>query len=51
MTSSEYRLGRSLVEIIPFYRRIQQKEFITNKILIIMAVIVVVKIAILLTWR
>jgi hypothetical protein len=52
MTSSEYRLGRSLVQIVPFYRSIQRKqqELITTKLLIVMAIVVGVKIAVLLLW-
>ena len=42
----EYRLGRSIAQIVPFYRHLQkkQKEIITSKLLITMVTIVTVKI-------
>jgi hypothetical protein len=46
----EYRLGRSIALLVPFYRHIQQKEFITNKLLIIMAIVAIAKIAVLVLW-
>jgi hypothetical protein len=48
----EYRLGRSIALLVPFYRRIQKKqqEFITTKLLIIMAIIAIAKIAVFLLW-
>jgi hypothetical protein len=46
----EYRLGRSIGLLIPFYRRIKQKELITNKLLIVMAIVAIAKIAVFLLW-
>jgi len=34
---TEYRLGRSIAQIIPFYRRLKEKELITTKLLVVMA--------------
>lgn len=50
----EFRLGRAIATIIPFYRvPIQQqrddKPLVTNKLIIIFAIVVIIKIAILLT--
>jgi hypothetical protein len=44
-----YRLGRSIAQLVPFQiiRKQQQKEFITNKLLIIMAIVAIAKIAVL----
>jgi hypothetical protein len=44
----EYRLGRSIALLVPFYRRIKQQEFITNKLLIIMGTVAIVKVVVLL---
>ena len=46
----EYRLGRSIAQIIPFYRRIKEKELITTKLLIVMAIVTIAKVAVLLLW-
>ena len=45
---TEYRLGRSIAQIIPFYRKIKEKELITTKLLIVMGIVAITKIAILL---
>ena len=53
----QYRLGRSRAQIIPFYRiedtptQQQDDPIITNKILILFAVIAAIKVIILLAWR
>jgi hypothetical protein len=46
----QYRLGRSIPLLVPFYRRIKQQQFITNKMLIIIAIIAIAKIAVLVLW-
>jgi hypothetical protein len=50
MNKNTIRLGRSIAQIIPFYRRIKQKEIITNKLLIIMGIVAIAKIAVLVLW-
>jgi hypothetical protein len=47
----QFRLGRSIAQILPFHRiQLQQEDsIITKKILIIMAVIAIAKIAVLVT--
>jgi hypothetical protein len=45
-----YRLGRSTAQIVPFHRRIKEKELITNKLLIVMAIVAIAKIAVLVLW-
>jgi hypothetical protein len=47
MNTTTMRLGRSIVQLVPFYRRIKEKEIITNKLLIIMAIVAIAKIAVL----
>jgi len=47
---TEYRLGRSIAQIVPFYRRVKEKECFTNKILIIMGTVAVAKVAVFLLW-
>ena len=54
---TEYRLGRSITQIIPFHKEpIQQpkpkkeRELITTKLVIIMVVVAIVKIAVLMLW-
>jgi hypothetical protein len=47
---TEYRLGRSIAQIIPFYRRIKEKELITTKLLVVMGIVAIAKIAVLLLW-
>jgi hypothetical protein len=47
----QYRLGRSITTIIPFHRTQTEKPIITNKILVIFAVIATIKVIILLAWR
>ena len=44
----EFRLGRSIATIIPFHRTQIEKPIITNKILVIFAVIATIKVIILL---
>ena len=46
----EYRLGRSIAQIVPVYRHIKKEEFITNKILIIMGIVAITNIAVSLLW-
>jgi hypothetical protein len=46
MKIMEYRLGRAIAQIVPFYRHIKQKEIITNKILLIIGIVAVAKIAV-----
>ncbi|HEY9398701.1 MAG TPA: hypothetical protein VIP29_02255 [Nitrososphaeraceae archaeon] len=53
--NNTFNLGRSLTQIIPFHRipikkQEQQKEIITNKLVIIMVIIAIVKIAVLMLW-
>jgi hypothetical protein len=43
--NNTFKLGRSITQIIPFYRQRQEKEIITNKLVITMVVIAIVKIA------
>ncbi|MGE5684576.1 MAG: hypothetical protein ACM3ZS_05465 [Nitrososphaerota archaeon] len=45
-----YRLGRSIAQIVPVYRHIKKEEFITNKILIIMGIVAIAKVAVFLLW-
>lgn len=45
-----YHLGRSIALLVPFYRRIKEKEFVTNKILIIMVIVLIAKVAVLTLW-
>lgn len=52
---AEYRLGRSIAQILPFHRipiekKQQQKEIITTKLVITMVIIAIVKIAVLFLW-
>jgi hypothetical protein len=46
-----YRLGRAIAQIVPF-RYIQKKpqEIFTNKILMIIGIVAIVKIAVFLLW-
>jgi hypothetical protein len=56
--NEKFKLGRSLAQIIPFYRQQrqpehqpkQQKEIITTKLVITMVIIAIVKIAVLILW-
>jgi hypothetical protein len=54
--SNTFKLGRSITQIIPFYRQQEQleqqerKEIITTKLVITMVIIAIVKIAVLLLW-
>ena len=49
-----YRLGIGIAQILPFIRNqpvIQkEKSIITNKLIIIMAIVAIVKIAVLILW-
>jgi hypothetical protein len=45
-----YRLGRSIAQIVPFYRHVKEKEIFTNRVLIIMGIVTVAKIAVLVLW-
>jgi hypothetical protein len=47
---TEYRLGRSIAQIVPFYRHIKEKEVFSKKILTIMAIVAIAKIAVFLLW-
>jgi len=47
---TEYRLGISIAQIVPFYRHIREKEVFSNKILIIMAGVAIAKVAVFLLW-
>jgi len=52
MTKKVYNLGRSIAQIVPFQvtkQIVEHKEIITTKLVIIMLIIVIAKIAILLT--
>ena len=51
---TEYRLGRSVAQIIPFYRQQQEQEpiakedsIITKKVIIVMAIVAIAKISVL----
>jgi len=46
----KFKLGRSIAQIIPFYRHIREKEVFSNKILIIMAGVAIAKVAVFLLW-
>ncbi len=55
----QFRLGRSIAQIVPFYRQRQpevkeqpkqHKEIITTKLVITMVIIAIVKIAVLILW-
>jgi hypothetical protein len=52
--NNTFKLGRSIAQILPFHKPIkkqkQQKEIITTKLVITMAVIAIVKIAVLVLW-
>jgi hypothetical protein len=47
-----FKLGRSIALFVPFYRKLHKKreEIFSNKILIIMAVIAISKVAVFLLW-
>ena len=47
---TEYRLGTAIAQIVPFYRQIKEKEFFSNKILIIMGIVAIAKVAVFLLW-
>ena len=52
---NQYRLGRSIAQIVPFQvtKRIaepKQKEIITTKLVITMVIIAIVKVAVLVLW-
>jgi hypothetical protein len=47
---TEYRLGRSIAQIIPFYKRLKEHEVITTKLLLIMGIVAIAKIAVFLLW-
>jgi hypothetical protein len=49
MNTRVYRLGRSIAQLGPFQIR-KQKELITNKLLIVMAIVAIAKIAVLVLW-
>jgi hypothetical protein len=55
----QFRLGRSIAQIVPFYRHRQpevkeqpkqHKEIITTNLVITMVIIAIVKIAVLILW-
>jgi len=55
----QFRLGRSIAQIVPFYRQRQpevkeqpkqHKEINTTKLVITMVIIAIVKVAVLLLW-
>jgi len=46
-----FKLGRSIAQIVPFYRCIKEKEIFTKKILIIMAIVAVAKITVFILCR
>ncbi len=54
--NNTFNLGRSIVQLVPFHRiplekkTQQQKEIITNKLVITMVIIAIVKIAVLNLW-
>ena len=48
--NNTFKLGRSIAQIIPFYRQIKEKELINNKLVITMAVVAIAKIAVLILW-
>ena len=55
--NNTFALGRSITQIIPFYRQRQpeeqpkqQKDIITTKLVITMVIIAIVKIAVLILW-
>ena len=45
-----FNLGRSIAQIIPFYRRIKDKELITTKLLIVTGIVAIAKIAVFILW-
>jgi hypothetical protein len=53
--NNTFKLGRSIVHIVPFNRipikkDKQQKEIITTKLVLTMVIIAIVKIAVLMLW-
>jgi hypothetical protein len=48
--NNTFKLGRSIAQIIPFYRQIKEKELINNKLVITMVVVAIAKIAVLILW-
>jgi len=51
--NNTFKLGRSIAQLVPFHRipiKKQQKEIITNKLVITMVIIAIVKIAVLILW-
>ena len=50
--SKEFKLGRSIAQLVPFYRQRQEqhKEIITTKLVIIMGIVAIVKIAVLILY-
>ena len=51
--NNTFKLGRSIVQLVPFitHRQQEDKPIITNKVLILFAVIAAIKVIILLAWR
>lgn len=51
--NNTYKLGRSMAQIVPFYRHIQnkRKEIITNKVLTVMGIVAIAKITVLFFGR
>jgi len=54
--NNTFKLGRSLAQILPFYRPQKQEplakedSIITKKLLIVMAIVAIVKFAVLMLW-
>jgi hypothetical protein len=54
--NNTFKLGRSIVQLVPFYsqrqpeQQQQQKEIITTKLVITRVIIAIVKIAVLILW-
>jgi hypothetical protein len=51
--NNTFKLGRSIAQLVPFHlpiKKEQQKEIITNKLVITMVIIAIVKIGVLILW-
>jgi len=50
--NNTFKLGRPIAQIVPFYRKIRKKpkEIITNKLLIVLAIVAIAKVAVFLLW-
>ena len=50
--NNTFKLGRSMALLVPFYRKLHKKreEIFSNKILLIMGIVAIAKIAVFILW-